>query len=77
MRSRFAEALRAKGEVVTERSGADTQWGGGSTEEHQGENRRGDLWMDKVELRHKVTLLLYANVAKAIEQKRWCFKVGN
>ncbi|MBJ3377342.1 hypothetical protein JGC18_24880, partial [Salmonella enterica subsp. enterica serovar Typhimurium] len=72
MQSRFAEALRAKGEAVTERSDVESKW------EAMKSN-----WVKAAEEvcgwtkgapRHRVTWWWNDNVAKAIEEKRRCFK---
>ncbi|MBJ5695526.1 hypothetical protein JGG83_23020, partial [Salmonella enterica subsp. enterica serovar Derby] len=73
VQSRFAEALRAKGEAVTERSDVEAKW------EAMKSN-----WVKAAEEvcgwtkgapRHKVTWWWNDNVAKAIEEKRRCFKL--
>ncbi|MBJ5510287.1 hypothetical protein JGG51_24190, partial [Salmonella enterica subsp. enterica serovar Meleagridis] len=73
VQSRFAEALRAKGEAVTERSDVEAKW------EAMKSN-----WVKAAEEvcgwtkgapRHRVTWWWNDKVAKAIEEKRQCFKV--
>ncbi|MBJ5627102.1 hypothetical protein JGG67_23050, partial [Salmonella enterica subsp. enterica serovar Derby] len=73
VQSRFAEALRAKGEAVTERSDVEAKW------EAMKSN-----WVKAAEEvcgwtkgapRHRATWWWNDNVAKAIEEKRRCFKV--